>query len=392
MPTLTTTDMSSPTLPPVILDERVGGWGGNKGGGFFKNKAFRVLLGATLPLIFLLLSNFRSLLFLDHLLPDDDDNNVHQQQYQVNHHDGGLSFAVVGFPKAGTSFLLKVLGQHPEIVMPKQEFCNLHQKDGANKTQLLLKEMMTMQQQQPSSSSKEEEPRHYNIKYGIKCPTMVRNTNAIDNLAEMSNTTRLIIGLRHPVLFFQSFYNYRVMEHYHRNRTTPIPSPLELTDGSEKTFNDVHVAYARYDIFLMQLAKVPLNPSELNRMMRSDQVWPKRISPNPFQIFIYTDTQLKQGNTSIDLKHFLGLELPLPDMKSQQKANVGASHPFPETINICDAQFDNIRNELLQYGKESSRWISEKFIESKDVTVSDKTFFIESLRTWGDDPCASDDR
>jgi hypothetical protein len=185
------------------------------------------------------------------------------------------------------------------------------------------------------------------------------------------------------------------MDHYHRNRTTPIPSPFELTDGNEKTFNDVHVAYARYDIFLMQLAKVPLNPSELNRMMSSDEVWPKRISPNPFQIFIYTDTQLKQGNTSqfsIDLQHFLKLELPLPDMKSQQRANVGASHPFPETINICDAQFDDIRNELLQYGKESSRWISEKFIESKDVTVSDKTFFIETLRTWGDDPCASDDR
>lgn len=303
---------------------------------------------------------------------------------------------MTGFPKAGTTFLLKLLGQHPEIVMPEQEFCMLHRQDGVNKTQLLLKEMMTMQQQPSSSSSKEEEPHHYNIKYGIKCPTMVRNTNAIDNLAEMSDTTRLIIGLRHPVLFFQSFYNYRVMEHYQRNRTTPIPSPLELTDGSTTTFNDVHVAYARYDIFLMQLAKVPLNPSELNRMMRSDKVWPKRISPNPFQIFIYTDTQLKQGNTaqfSIDLQHFLGLELPLPDIKSQQRANAASEwHPFPETIDICDAEFEDIRNELLQHGKESSQWISEKFIESKDVTVSDKTFFIESLRTWGDDPCASDDR
>ena len=325
-------------------------------------------------------------------MQDDDDNNVHEQQHELHHQDG-LSFAVAGFPKAGTTFLLKLLGQHPEIVMPEQEFCMLHRRDGVNETQLLLKEMTTMQQQ-PSSSSKEEEP-HHNIKYGIKCPTMVRNTNAIDNLAEMSNTTRLIIGLRHPVLFFQSFYNYRVMEHYQRNLTTPIPSPLELTDGSEKTFNDVHVAYARYDIFLMQLAKVPLDPSELNRMMRSDEVWPKRISPNPFQLFIYTDTQLKQGNTtqfSMDLQHFLGLELPLPDIKSQQRVNVGASHPFPETINICDAEFEDIRNELLQYGKESSRWISEKFIESKDVTVSDKTFFIESLRSWGDDPCASDDR
>lgn len=76
------TEMASTTLsPPVILDEsRRVGWG-NKGGGFFKNKAFKVLLGATLPLIFLLLSNFRSLVFLDDYLPNDDDNNVHQQQY-----------------------------------------------------------------------------------------------------------------------------------------------------------------------------------------------------------------------------------------------------------------------------------------------------------------------
>lgn len=162
-------------------------------------------------------------------MQDDDDNNVHQQQHELHHQDG-LSFAVAGFPKTGTTFLLKMLGQHPEIVMPEQEFCAVHHVvHGVNRTQLLLKEMMTMQQQPSSSSSKEEEPHHYNIKYGIKCPTMVRNPSAIDNLAKMSDTTRLIIGLRHQVLFFQSFYNFRVMEHYHRNRTTPI-SPLELTE------------------------------------------------------------------------------------------------------------------------------------------------------------------
>eukprot|EP00571_Detonula_confervacea_P015012 CAMPEP_0172308972 /NCGR_PEP_ID=MMETSP1058-20130122/9409_1 /TAXON_ID=83371 /ORGANISM="Detonula confervacea, Strain CCMP 353" /LENGTH=122 /DNA_ID=CAMNT_0013021511 /DNA_START=27 /DNA_END=392 /DNA_ORIENTATION=+ len=30
----------------------------------------------------------------------------------------GLDFAVVGFEKTGTTFLLKALGDHPEIIMP----------------------------------------------------------------------------------------------------------------------------------------------------------------------------------------------------------------------------------------------------------------------------------
>ena len=290
-----------------------------------------------------------------------------------------ISFAVAGFPKCGTTFLLNVLGQHPEIVMPSTEFCDVQKGDGVKRTRLIMKEMM--QQSSPNA-----------LKFGIKCPNMVRNTNAIERLNEMSDDTRLIIGLRHPVLFFQSFYNFRVRDHYIKNRTTPILSPFKLTNGSKKTFDDVHVAHARFDTFLMQFAKVPLTDSELNRMMNSGNMFPKRISPNPFQIFIYTAEQMQHGNTSqfgSDLQHFLGLESPLPDLKSEPPKNTGSEHgTFPETINICDAQFEGIRKELLLYGKKSSKWISEKFIGSKDVTVSDKKFFIKTLKSWGDDPCA----
>eukprot|EP00986_Skeletonema_menzelii_P015330 scaffold11515_cov200-Skeletonema_menzelii.AAC.1 len=345
----------------------------------FKNKTFKVLLGATMTIQFFhLLPNFRSLHHLRDQLQDNVDNVHQQQQYKLQQEEG-ISFAVAGFPKCGTTFLLQMLGQHPEIVMPQTEFCDLVKKDGVNRTRLLLQDMMKQSSPKP-------------LKYGIKCPAMVRDTNAIETLTKMSDDTRLIVGLRHPVLFFASFYNFRVWGHYKFNHTTPILSPFKLTDGSEKTFHNAHVAHARFDNFLMQLAKVPLSKSELHRMLNSDNVWKKRISPNPFQIFIYTDDQLQHGNTSQfarDLQHFLGLETPLPDLNSEPRANDGSSRPtFPETINICDAKFEGIRSKLLQHGKESSKWISEKFIESKDVTVSDKKFFIESLRTWGDDPCA----
>ena len=113
-----------------------------------------------------------------------------------------LDFAVIGFPKTGTTFLLEVLGQHKEIKMVLSdnlksggEFCEIHEKGGEKKLAHAIK-------------NKTFEVN--SLKYGIKCPTMVRNTNAIENLAKLSTDyTRLIVGVRHPALFFQSFYNYR---------------------------------------------------------------------------------------------------------------------------------------------------------------------------------------
>lgn len=60
---------------------------------------------------------------------------------------------------------------------------------------------------------------------------------------------------------------------------------------------------------------------------------------------------------------------------------------YPECIDICDPQYDNIRQTLLQIGKKSSKWIIRKFIKSKDVYVSNEEHFIKSVNSWGRDPC-----
>jgi hypothetical protein len=109
-----------------------------------------------------------------------------------------LDFAVIGFPKSGTSFLLEVLGMHPEITMPSKEFCDIHHDNG---DKLFMRWIKNQSALHPSGQ-----------KYGIKCPTMIRVTNAIDNLMKVSDQTRLVVGVRHPVLWFQSFYNYRSVD------------------------------------------------------------------------------------------------------------------------------------------------------------------------------------
>lgn len=107
-----------------------------------------------------------------------------------------LNFAVIGWPKTGTSFLLNVLGNHPEVTMPNTEFCDIVQ-DGGEKN---LTDWMENKVREMNNSSSVQ-------KFGIKCPGMIRQTRSIENLMKLSDSTRLVVGVRHPVLWFESFYN-----------------------------------------------------------------------------------------------------------------------------------------------------------------------------------------
>mmetsp|Transcript_16731 Transcript_16731/g.34945 ORF Transcript_16731/g.34945 Transcript_16731/m.34945 type:complete len:378 (-) Transcript_16731:266-1399(-) len=297
------------------------------------------------------------------------------------YNDRDLDLAVIGFPKTGTTTLMKsVLGQHEEINMMPYEYCDINTANGGEKLLEFLKDKPL-----------DEKGR----KYGIKCPTIVRRPNAIDTLSKISRSyTRLIIGVRHPILWFQSFYNYRVAEVYRKKEDlSTIPDPNKILFKNIQ-WKEVSLSYARFDMFLKQLAKVPLDDNELKEMVLSDKLWPKRISPNNFKIFLYTTEQLlgdgsnstRQFRFQEDLQHFLRLESPFPDIRGVHRSNENnATHP--EYMDICSEKFDRLRRVLLRQGRISSRWILKKFIKSDDVVVSDVDHFRELLKTWGTDPC-----
>jgi len=311
------------------------------------------------------------------------DNNLH------------LDFAVIGFPKTGTTFLLEQLEGHSQIQMSKGEFCQVHNvTSGAER---VLSWLTNISNSSDTSTSG-------NTKYGIKCPTIVRDMSAIENLIKISDNTRLVVGVAHPVKWFENFYNYRVLEMYNNNVITEhvfgrmsgrsIPKPRELLK-STKHWKDVSTASARFDAYLKQLAKVPLDENE-RKTMFDERLWPKRIIPNPYKVFIYTVEQLHDENETrqvqfqTDLQHHLGLSSPFRDFNKASKAN--AAHntvQYKEQIDICDPQYARIRKKLIQQGRITSEWIINRFIESDDVVVSDKDYFISTLRTWGNDPCLS---
>ncbi len=47
------------------------------------------------------------------------------------------------------------------------------------------------------------------VRRGIKCPMAIRDTRGIQLISSSFKHTRIIVGLRHPVSLFESFYNYR---------------------------------------------------------------------------------------------------------------------------------------------------------------------------------------
>lgn len=316
------------------------------------------------------------------LLPTNATLNINKS----NSYDNiGLDFAVIGFPRCGTTFLLEQLQKHKDVTMSKGDYCQIHNvTSGAERVSSWLQ-----------SASYD----NAKSKYGIKCSTMARDMSGIENLMKISNHTRLVVGIRHPVKLFESFYNYRVLGTNNNNANDNvleshiIPNPREL-DGT-KHWKGVSTASARFDAYLKQLAKVPLDENE-RKTMFDERLWPKKISPNPYKVFIYTVEQLHDKNETrqiqfqIDLQQHLGLNSPFGDFSKASKANGVLNFVrYKEQMDICDPQHARIRKKLVQQGRISSDWIINRFIESDDVVVSDKDYFTSTLRKWGNDPCLS---
>lgn len=108
---------------------------------------------------------------------------------------------------AGTTFLLEVFGNHPEITMPVKhspdadKIC-VRKEEGKETLKRWIQRQQEERQQLSSLATSAT------MKYGVKCSEMIRKPLGIENWADVSSAN-LIVGVRHPVEWFQSNYNYR---------------------------------------------------------------------------------------------------------------------------------------------------------------------------------------
>lgn len=307
-----------------------------------------------------------------------------------NKHDGishfsGIDFYLAGWPKTGTSTLLHALSRHPEIAMPSEEswwWWRTGNEKMLSKIEIQLSRQTKM---------KEKGLNNTKVLRGIKCPGEFQGWPGLKFLISrgFSDTTKVIIGIRHPVHLFESFYNFRVQDwnkrggwFYHHGS---VPDP-ETLFGNVK-WGDVNANYLRFDQYLsLLLMNIPPSSSEWKGFEKEAPIFGECFRGT---IFVYHIDQIGDVDTNRTthfkegIRTFLGLKSTLPPFTKVN--SLKSTHP--QTINICDSKYNTIRQRLILIGKESYEWILNRFLLSTSVTVSNPDHFKLLLELFQHDPC-----
>jgi len=300
-----------------------------------------------------------------------------------------LDFAIIGFGKCGTSTLMSWLGQHPEIQCIQREVWALIH----NKPHTLIRRLY-------------HELPEGNYKRGYKCPADIHGgENVMRLFRSYWPKTKLIIGIRHPLDWFQSLYNFRI-----QNLNGGLPHPNKLIGKCKKESKFTCTEMAHFAGKLMQLGKqnvpVPRPPTPLENILLRRK---KRggvffnvsaVEPIPNDVFLFDVAQLSDKNATRqeqfkrDLQAFLGLSAPLPAMphyrpgKVIHNAAIQAAKDAHKINDLCAAEYRPVREELLQIAQHNGAWIRDSFLSAPGVHVSNPEYFHQLMTSWVEEnPC-----
>ena len=199
--------------------------------------------------------------------------------------------------------------------------------------------------------------------------------------------TKFIVSIRHPVTFFESFYNYRWVK---GEKWAIHGTPNELVGGVDKPPYQVWSYSGAFHRYLALLGKTPLDDDEQELLREflpnstNYQEVPKLVNP----IFLVESSQLDDTNQTrleqlrVDLQNYLGLTEPIsPEVPhSNERKKHG---PF----DICDPEHSKIHDDTLHVARIASQWILRYFLPHPDVHVSSRAYLETLVQQWTVDPC-----
>jgi hypothetical protein len=174
--------------------------------------------------------------------------------------------------------------------------------------------------------------------------------------------------------------------------------PNSLIGICSKGSHYVCTLRSNFHLFLSNLGKT--NMTSLEERSLLPHQYKQYMKPNhvPNPVFLYDVSQLSDSDEKRnqlflhDLQTFLGLEQPIsPMIWIKPGRNLTESDRVlreSQKIDICDAEYDLVRNELMQHSQSAATWIRTYFMSSPTVTVSNPHYFTNViLESWFHDPC-----
>jgi len=197
------------------------------------------------------------------------------------------------------------------------------------------------------------------------------------------------------VLWFESFYNFRVRQGYDMR---PAHHPLFLGPCTKEAHGVcTHEALFHHHLALLGKTNAS-SPDEIGLFLPH----PPRRRPTheriPNQIFLYEISQLYSDNETRavmyrdDLAKYLGLTYPPSPIvrgSSNRTGDESNNTRSSNHLDICEDMYKPLRDELLKNGRAASTWIRTFFMDHADVTVSSPEYFRELLLSWMEDPCTN---
>ena len=294
-----------------------------------------------------------------------------------------LDFVIAGFAKCGTTSMESNLGYITPIPLESDVCTPVHQ---------------TVYYSHMNWPKKYQEAGKEKLLRGTKCPAFIQG----DWLKEWSihlPRTKVIVGIRHPVLWFQSFWNMQAANHllgFAGNDPYKVTKPCPNTHGRGcrngcPSNQLVCMHRGRFHNELAKLGKTRLTAEERELLGPEDPDGGSKLKNNKIRndIFLYEQKMMKEDYMWDDLSNLLGLNETV--RHDRTVTSHGKSRGLE--INFCDDKYDNFRAMMMPISYNVSVWLQEFFLplaknESRtDVTIPRPNEFAKMVEEYKFDPC-----
>ena len=296
-----------------------------------------------------------------------------------------LDFAIVGFGKAGTTTMMDWLAAHPQIAIFSREVYQLVNQQPAKLVQELYQDL----------------PSDHGILRGYKNPLEISQKHVMEYYRKYWPHTKLLIGVRHPILWFESLYNFRVQN---LPPDQEMPDPNHLIGRCYSDRRNTCTEKGNFAYFLMNLGKTNGRSASSSSSNLTESIvgsyksqW-FNVSEVPYlsnPVFLYhlEEMQDSPNQLAVAVRDFLGLSSDLPPLPHRKPGFQIVDEAIrrdkeEQKIDICHAMYKPLREELLRMGTLGAQWIDQEFLPSSS-TIHVTDAFVPILSRWAVDPCTT---